>query len=231
MDESVKNFFTKNADQAYIDQYDKDHGPRLDAMIQRFGLQNVKNSAVVDVGGGLGFLGKRLDLSNNYWVIDGAYVPIDKRLCNGMYVERDLDYQKFSELTPIVVKHNMLQYEDYPKFDFAFCLETLEHLTNPYNCLAEIKKLVKENGEIFISIPHANVTHNYIYPALMLNPQWFQQFLDQMALPTIEYWLWDKGWNAHHWRLRNAPWSESKMLYYKEEQKFRGKTPVEAVNI
>lgn len=226
MDESVKNFFTKNADQAYIDQYDKDHGGRLDAMITRFGLQNVKNCRVLDVGGGLGFLGKRLDASNNYCVIDGAEIPEDKRLCNGKWYKADLDYEKFSEYQDeFYGKHTI------PKCDYAFCLETLEHLTNPYNCLTEIKKLVKENGEIYISIPHANVTHNYIYPSLMIDPAWFQQFLDQMALPTIEYWLWDKGWNAHHYRCRNAPWTESKMLYYKEEAKFRGKTPVEAVNI
>ena len=65
----------------------------------------------------------------------------------------------------------------------------------------------------------------------MITKENFEQFLGQMALPIIEYWLWDKGWPAHHWKLRNASWAESKMLFVKNEMKFFGKTPLEYVNL
>lgn len=235
MDESVKGFFTKNAADGYATQYEIDHGPRLDAMLDHWKLrEELKNKRVLDVGGGLGFLGKRLDPSTDYWVLDGAMSSLDQRLAKGTYTHADLDHDYFS-LCP-VQKHisgngeGVMRGGAWPSFDVAFCLETLEHLTNPYHCLAEMKKLVKPGGHIYISIPHANVTHNYIYPALMVDPNNFGQFLGQMALPVRDYWLWSKGWNAHHFKCENRPYSEKVMLYPKQEAKFVNATPVEMVN-
>lgn len=218
MNNSVDNFYLKNPEDNYIDQYEKDHGPRLDAMIQRWDFAKLQNQSILDVGGGLGFLGKRLDKSNTYTVFDGAEIPSDKRLCKGTWSKMDLDRDFFGSL-----------YQN--QFNYCFFLETLEHLTNPYNALVEIKKAVKENGEIIISYPTEQVWHNTIYPSLIWPPENFKVFLDQMALPVIETWLWDKGWPAYHWRLRNAPWSEGKMVFPKTEAKFYGKTPQEYTNL
>lgn len=228
MDASVTNFFSKNAADGYAAQYEIDHGPRLDAMIARWNLrEQLKGKRVLDVGGGLGFLGKRLDPSTEYWVVDGATVPLDQRLCEMSFHKADLDHEEFGILRTLRSRNGS---EDDNRFDVAFCLETLEHLTNPYHCLTEMKKLVKEGGEIIISIPHANVTHNYIYPALMVDPNNFAQFLGQMALPVRDYWLWTSGWNAHHFRCENRPYREKVMLYPKHEAKFIEATPVEMVN-
>jgi 2-polyprenyl-3-methyl-5-hydroxy-6-metoxy-1,4-benzoquinol methylase len=222
MDDSVKDFFTKNAAQGYAAQYEKDHGPRLDAMLTHWGLRDqLVGKRVLDVGGGLGFLGKRLDCTTDYWVIDGATVSPEDRLCKGEWFTADLDHTQFGSYRDTALCR---------AFDAAFCLETLEHLTNPYHCLAEMKKLVKEDGDIYISIPHANVWHNYIYPALMVEPNNFAQFLGQMALPVKDYWLWNRGWNAHHFHCKNRPYREKVMLYAKEEAKFINATPVEMVN-
>lgn len=218
MNISISNFYIKNAEQNYIDAYDRDHGSRLDNLVNRFNLSSIKNASIIDVGGGLGFLGKRLDISNEYIVFDGAIIPDGKELCSMKKFYANLDYDTFSDK---LIK----------KADIAFCLETLEHLSNPYHCLAEIKKMTKDNGDIYISIPTIHVWHNYIYPALMHPKENFEQFLGQMALPIVEYHLWDKNWTAHTWRLRNAPWYESKMLFPKQESKFYGKTPIEYVNL
>lgn len=258
MDASVTNFFSKNAADGYAAQYEIDHGPRLDAMLDKWNLrETLKGKRVLDVGGGLGFLGKRLT-DVDYWVIDGAdpssfpqhsecvrgfhFLPQDTRdqvkrstvLCKGTYIKRDLDHDSLTEVGGVEPagcgNYRSWSVDMGPKFDTAFCLETLEHLTNPYHCLAEMKKLVKEGGDIIISIPHANVTHNYIYPALMIDPNNFAQFLGQLALPVRDYWLWSKGWNAHHFRCENRPYSEKRMLYEKHESKFINATPVEMVN-
>lgn len=226
MNESVNNFYTKNAEQGYIDQYEKDHGPRLDAVVKHFNLHDIKNKSILDIGGGLGFLGKRLDKSNFYYVLDGAEIPLDKRLCHGQWHNVDLDYHQFGSDDG----DNSLNRKNHFPWDMAFCLETIEHCSNPYNVLAEIKKLVKLDGDIYISIPHFNVTHNYIYPGLMANPDNFEQFLAQMALPVQERWLWDQGWNAWHFHCKNRPYSEKQMLFPKHESKFINATPIEMVN-
>lgn len=228
MDTSVEKFFSKNAADGYAYQYNLDHGPRLDSMIKQWDLrESLAAKRIVDVGGGLGFLGQRMDPTTDYWVIDGADSFEGQRLCNGTWIKRDLDHDPFGAQDLNTMIANGV---GGSSFDAAFCLETLEHLTNPYHCLAEIKKLVKPDGDIYISIPHANVTHNYIYPALMVDPNNFAQFLGQMALPIKDYWLWPRGWNAHHFKCRNARWDEKVMLYPKHEEKFRHATPVEMVN-
>lgn len=224
MDKSVIDFYNKNEESNYADKYNYEHSPRLDAFVKQFYLEKIKEQRIADFGGGLGFLGSRLDKSNKYWVFDGFDTPKDKYVCELNKFKCDLDYDKFSE------NYNMF-YQTYGKFDISFCLETLEHLTNPYNCLTEIKKLTKKDGYIYISIPNVRMTHNYIYPALMWNKENFIQFLEQMALPVEEYWLFDGNWPSDHFCCRNADWTESKMLFYKDEEKFRGKTPLEAVNI
>lgn len=219
-DESVTQFYTKNAAEGYLNTYDVQHGPRLDAMVAQWDLKNrFAGKKVVDVGGGLGFLGKRLDESTDYWVIDGAKVRGEDKLCKGHWASLDIDLDPFGVMTT-----------GGWYFDAAFCLETLEHLTNPYHCLAEIKKLVKPDGDIYISLPHENVWHNAVYPALLWPEQNWEQFLGQMALPIKERWMWTKGWNARHWWTKNRPYSEKVMLYPKQEAKFLNATPIEMVN-
>lgn len=221
MDKSVENFFTKNAEDAYASQYDKDHGGRLDALIGRWNLlEGCSGKKILDVGGGLGFLGKRLN-NCHYSVIDGANVQ-GMELCSGTWYKEDLDYNKFGS------QEGLLRNGPW---DTCFCLEVLEHLSNPYNCLAEVKKLVKIGGEIYISIPTEQVWHNVVYAPLLWPIQNFEQFLGQMALKIEDRWLWDKGWPAYHFKCSNRPWNEKVMLFPKSEEKFVHATAVEMTNL
>jgi SAM-dependent methyltransferase len=237
MNETVSNFYLKNPEQNYIDCYERDHGPRLDDLVAHFKLKDLTNIHVVDIGGGLGFMGKRLDPSVDYWVIDGAEVPENKRLCKGTYLKQDLDYNYFGT-RPL---HSMMVDEcgepfsgpsvESPLFDIAFFLETFEHLSNGYHALIEIKKLVKQDGSIFISIPTETVWHNAPYPGLLWPRQNFEQFLEQMALPVREFYACTKSWPTYNYHCRNANWHEARMLFPKSEAKFQGKTPLEYTNL
>ncbi|MEW6558556.1 MAG: methyltransferase domain-containing protein [Elusimicrobiota bacterium] len=58
----------------------------------------------------------------------------------------------------IIIKNSDIQSNipfpnDY--FDIVFLLETLEHLKNPDKCIEEIKRIVKEDGLIVLTIPNA----------------------------------------------------------------------------
>jgi len=223
MDQTVHDFFAKNAEDGYAQTYRLDHGPRIRALLDRYDLvEGLKGKRVVDVGGGMGFLGEMLDSSTQYWVVDGAEVPQDKRLCDGCWRVRDLDHDEFGK--------------DFLSgfFDTAFFLETIEHLQSPYHAIVQLKEIVKPDGDIFISTPTETVTHNTPYPSLFWPPQSFAQWLGQMALPILDFYVYkpkERGWPAYQYRCRNAAWTEARMLYPKAEPKFAGKKPHEYSNL
>ncbi len=51
-------------------------------------------------------------------------------------------------------------------FDTILCLETLEHLENPYHCMMEIKRVLKLGGRFMLSIPNPIIDHPFCYPGL-----------------------------------------------------------------
>lgn len=243
IDTTVTQFYSKNPEEHYGDTYDQQHGFRLDAMIAHYNL-DLKGQRVADIGGGLGFLGKRLKLdgaNGSYWVFDGASIPETQRLCKGLWVQTDIQRADFGSsywMSRTTVTHStgdILRSESEVRFDIAFCLETLEHLSDPYHCLVQIKKLVKPNGTIILSIPTETVWHNTVYPGLLWPRQNWEQFLGQMALPIVDFWTYEpkpgQGWPAYHYRCHNADWRESVLAFPKTEDKFRGVTPIQATNL
>lgn len=237
MNDTVTQFYAKNASEGYGDSYDGQHGFRLDAMVSHFRLGDLKNQRILDVGGGLGFLGKRLDPSNDYWVIDGAAVKPEQHIAKGTFTVADLDHDDFSGgywQPPLPGGDEPIR-GTYPTFNYSFICETLEHLSNPYHCLVEMKKLTKIGGSILISTPTIDVWHNTIYPSLLWPVESFELFLNQMALPVTAKWdyipLPGKGWPAHHFLCNNRPWMEKRMLFAKQEAKFLHATPLEMTNL
>lgn len=239
MNKSIKEFYEKNPDKNYADNYDKSHGKRIDFIVKEFGLDIITKSKILDVGCGLGNFFKRMNEDNEFFGVDGAEITPDQKLCNFKLYKHDLNLPFSKEIrlrTSHDIKKSSQDFADkhfYEYFDLSICSETLEHLENPYRCLIEIKKLTKTNNTIILTIPDAKMTHNTIYPGLMFPNQNFEMFLSQMALPIEEcYFLDGKGyWPTRVYKCRNAKWEESKMLFYKQEEKFRGITPVEATNI
>lgn len=245
MDATVSQFYTKGGD-TYEQLYRLDHSPRIRAILDRYNLVNeLKGKRVVDVGGGQGFLGEMLDESTDYWVVDGADIPPEKRLCKGCWVNTDLDHKYFG-VEPMFATMNSsepnegrwingAQYSELSRlFDTAFFLETIEHIQSPYHAVVQLKEIVKPNGDIFISTPTETVTHNTPYPSLFWPPGNFAQWLGQLALPILDFYVYEpkeRGWPAYQYRCRNADWTEAVHLYPKQEPKFRGKKPHEMANL
>lgn len=181
-------------------------------------MDKFKDKKILDMGCGLGNFFKRLENSNKFVGIDGADINESDKLCN-------------FDLHQIELNSPFSHWIDTKDFDIVVCSEVLEHLTNPYNALHEAKKLAKVDATFILSVPSLECWHNYIYPGLMSSRESFEQFLGQMALKIEDYAYWDKGWQCHCWKLLNRPYSESKMLFPKAESKFRGKSPLEYVNL
>ncbi len=180
MDKTVSSFYTKDPTGAYLEEYERSHGPRVDALVARYGLNSLPaGTKVLDVGGGLGFLGKRLPSHIDYWVVDGADFAPNHRVCAGTWRQRDLDHEAWGD--------EIYGAASGP-FDICFCLETLEHIGNPHFAIEQIKKAVKLGGTVVISVPPISVTHNVPYTGLLWPDSSFRQFLGQMALPVAEQW-------------------------------------------
>jgi SAM-dependent methyltransferase len=235
---SVDGFYTKPVS-SYIENYRADHGPRIGELVRRYGLkEKLAGKRLADVGGGLGFAGEYLDKSTEYHVFDGANIPEESKVSKGIWHKVDLDYHRFGDYWnnygTLPKQPDILGALPSKPFDAAFCLEVLEHLSNPYNAIVEIKKMVKENGNIFISIPTELVTHNVVYPSLLWPHANFEIFLRQMALPIIDFYTYepkDRGWPAYQYKCLNRPWKEKKLVFPKFESKFLDCTPVEATNL
>jgi ubiquinone/menaquinone biosynthesis C-methylase UbiE len=70
--------------------------------------------------------------------------------------------------------------------DVAFCTETIEHLSNPYHAVADIKRAVKHGGYFVLSFPmpennlgYGGGQHAHVYPGFLLRES-FERFMMQM---------------------------------------------------
>ncbi len=113
-------------------------------------LQSLLYGDVLDVGAGTGY-GKRLLPDNaNYFPtdIDGARDYRDKSLTrNGV----------------ALAKHCSVYHIDYldNRFDGCLALSLFEHLEQPDKAIAEIRRVVKDNGLIVLMVPFSFPIHGY----------------------------------------------------------------------
>lgn len=99
-----------------------------------------KNTKVLDVGPGSGFVADILNL-DDYKIFA---IEIDQKTRELLQDKYNGIYEDLSEL-----KEN--------EFDVVIMLDVLEHMTNPVQFLKNILKLLKPNSELIISVP--NVAH------------------------------------------------------------------------
>lgn len=227
MDNLASNFYS--LDGHSMQEYERSHKARLDFLVEDLKLDDISNSAIADVGCGYAPIFRRLrkaaaPQANNYFVgFDGDDSGLARQVCH--YEQADLN-QPFELDYSFWQNRSQIQ-----KFQVVLCFETLEHLTNPYSLLISIKKMLIEDGILYLSIPHEDCTHNTIYPGLLYPVSNFEDFLKQMALEIEDHRIHDKAFKQHVFTLRNKDWSHSKMKWHKPEDKFRNISPQLAVNL
>jgi len=216
MNNNYYNFF----DRQPIEIYENSHQLRLDYFVEDFKLKQLNNLRIGDFGCGYGMLYNRLpkDQNNTFYGWDGYDNKTASEVCE--YFVTNLD-SKFAEIF----------LEKNAPIDIAFCLETIEHVTNPYNLLFEIKQILKPGGILYVTIPHSSITHNTIYPGLIYPPENFDTFLRQMAFEIMDRRIHQAAFVQVVYTLRNLGWDYSKMLWPKPEEKFKNIPPHIFVNI
>lgn len=214
-DDAFHNFYEHQTE----DEYESSHGPRLDFLIKDFNLNEIDNKRIADFGCGYGCLFKRLEKKNNTFIgFDGYEQDDASKYCE--YHVTDLD-SKFADK---FLKNNQ-------QVDVATCLETMEHVLNPYNALYEMKKILKQDGLLYLSIPHSSITHNTIYPSLIYPPENFKMFLEQMAFEVKDVRIHKEAFVQVVFTLINKDWFHSKMVWPKPDEKFKGVPPHIVVNL
>lgn len=88
-------------------------------------------------------------------------------------------------LARLDVSHDALPWPD-DTFDIAFCTETIEHLSNPYFMVSEVKRVLKHEGLFVLSFPqparnlgYAGGEHAHVYPGF-LQKESFERFMKQL---------------------------------------------------
>ena len=104
------------------------------------------NSKVLELGAGPGMIAKELKPQKNCAVtaldIEPKYVSRLAEFCDAAHVA-DLNNNNWMDV---------LKSEE--KFDVVIAADILEHLVDPWTTLRQIRTVVKEDGDIIISLPH-----------------------------------------------------------------------------
>jgi SAM-dependent methyltransferase len=220
MDQAVANFYTKLPEQGYVDQYVSDHMPRVKWVCERFGLNNLHNQRVVEVGVGRGLYFSQMPTDNMFVGLDGAEIRPDQKLAPFLSLRVDLNRPDFGML-----------FDNEGQFDWLICSETLEHTADINNVMLQMKRLLKPNGYAVFTIPHVSVTHPVAFPGLFYPEQNFKVFIEQYAWLVEDEEVYQKGWWTYAVKVRNAPMKEQRVLFPKQEEKFWGNDPVTWTNL
>jgi 2-polyprenyl-3-methyl-5-hydroxy-6-metoxy-1,4-benzoquinol methylase len=86
-------------------------------------------------------------------------------------------------------------------FDVVITLETIEHVENPHRMIWEIKRVLKDGGDLLISIPGEAVYHPFIYPGLFTRRN-FDKFLTLLAFDVLGVSGWGQAPMLAHWTHR-----------------------------
>lgn len=156
-----------------IEKLHKDYYARIEGPIggdERFRwiadtfFGGISGKKVLDVGCGEGTL---LELirrkGNDVAGVDISHSGVDKTKAKGVIC-----------FLADISNERLPFYDD--EFDMVTCLETVEHVENPLRCLQEIKRVLKADGTLIISIPNPKILHPYCYPGLF-QLRHFKEFL------------------------------------------------------
>lgn len=167
-------------------------------------LQFEKPGRLLDAGSGYGLLSKRIqDIGFEIFAAD-------------------LDNEKFKVATIKCQKVDLnkgLPYQDN-FFDYVICLETIEHLENPYHLVREFFRILKKEGKLIISTPNILNIHARLRYLLRGSADWLhveinrnvyerlRRHINLIGFIELKYILENNGFN-----IESVSVNQSVLLY------------------
>ena len=141
-------------------------------------LPSCRGKRILEVGCGSGGLLKLLQATNEVVGVDASEDGI------AACASRDIEghcMDPSSEALPFADE----------SFDLVICLETMEHLMNPYYALIEMRRVLKTGGRLIRSVPNPIWGHIMLYPGFF-EYKFFRLFLEQcdFQILRVEPWEW-----------------------------------------
>jgi SAM-dependent methyltransferase len=129
--------------------------------LDEFTSQKLKKGKVLEVPSGTGFFLSEFLRINPEWYgmgVDLADTAID-------FSKKIFAANKISDDSYSILKEDFLKFSEGEKFDRIICGEFLEHLEDPLIVLNKIKRILKDNGKVFITVAvwAAHIDHIYLY--------------------------------------------------------------------
>jgi len=128
-------------------------------------LKHEKKGRLLDAGAGQGFLSQRLQ--------DIGFEV----------VAADLNTDKFK--IPSIKCQKIDLNKDFPYqdafFDYIICIETIEHLENPYHLIREFNRMLKKKGKLIISTPNILNIHARLRYLLRGSADWIHAEIDKVV--------------------------------------------------
>jgi len=181
---TTDNCYLHNNEEKYRHCFDKFEGPiggceRFSFLAQKF-FKGVSGKDILEIGCGEGsFLEILKNSGNKVFGVDISESGIEKTRAKEIFSER-LDISR----------------QDIPRpsdsFDIVVMLEAIEHIEDPMHCIKEIKRVLKNNGVLLISIPNSVLGHDYYYPGLFEMNN-FKKFLLQNDFEIQRVKPWGQG--------------------------------------
>jgi len=113
----------------------------------------------LDLGGGHGLYVRSVQKiipDSNTTVVDIS--PTSLQLCAAMCLDHPIEEKKMN-----FVVLDIMDYEPQEKFDLISLAEVIEHLENPTEMLKRARKLLKEDGLLFVSTPLHSPMIDHLY--------------------------------------------------------------------
>lgn len=129
---------------------------------------------VLDVGGYRGELGDLLPNSIRYYVLDFDKKALEEARKKGA-ITRKINFDQ-----------EVIKWPKEEPFDIVVATEVFEHLKDPARHLVEIKKLLKDDGILLVSLPNENMFYHRLVSLFGFGVDYFAfQLYKHLHLPTI----------------------------------------------
>lgn len=132
-------------------------------------------SKILDVGGYRGELKQYLPNNVKYFVLDFDKKALEEAKKKGA-ITKQIDFD-----------NEIIAWKENQPFDIIVMTEVLEHLKNPAAHLAEVSKLIKDDGVVLISLPNENMLYHRIMSLLGFGNDYFAfKLYKHLHQPTIK---------------------------------------------